>query len=77
MLNHFALYENDIRNRSVKERCERVNLGYMNPDDINLADYENKEEEGILVVHHAGETLYRLSNGHVPTIPAVNSRQSG
>jgi len=53
----------------VKERCEKVNLGYMNPDDINIADYENKEDEGILVVHHAGETLYRLSNGYIPTIP--------
>ena len=52
-----------------KERCEKVNLGYMNPDDINIADYENKEDEGILVVHHAGETLYRLSNGYIPTIP--------
>jgi len=50
-------------------RCEKVNLGYMNPDDINIADYENREDEGILVVHHAGETLYRLSSGYIPTIP--------
>jgi len=46
-----------------KERCEKVNLGYMNPADINIADYENREKEGILVVRHAGETLYRLSSG--------------
>ena len=44
-----------------KERCQKVNLGYMNPYEINIADYEGKEDEGILVVHHAGETLYRLS----------------
>ena len=52
-----------------RQRCEKVNLGYMNPDDINIAEYENREDEGILLVHHAGETLYRLSNGHIPTIP--------
>jgi lactate racemase len=44
-----------------KERCEKVNLGYMNPVDINIADYENREDEGILVVRHAGETLHWLS----------------
>ena len=52
-----------------KQRCEKVNLDYMKPDDINIADYENRENEGILVVRHAGEVLHRLSNGHIPTIP--------
>ena len=52
-----------------KKRCEKVNLNYMNPDDINIADYENREDEGVLVVHHAGEILHRLSSGHIPTIP--------
>jgi nickel-dependent lactate racemase len=52
-----------------KERCEKVNLDYMNPNDINIADYENREDEGILVVHHAGEVLHRLADGTIPTIP--------
>jgi len=52
-----------------RQRCEKVNLGYMNPNDINIADYENKEDEGILFVPHAGEVLHRLSNGYIPTIP--------
>ena len=52
-----------------KQRCEKVNLGYMNPGDINIADYENKEDERILVVQHAGEVLHRLSSGYIPTIP--------
>jgi len=52
-----------------RQRCEKVNLGYMNPDEINVADYENKEDEGILVVHHAGEMLYRVSGGDIPIIP--------
>lgn len=52
-----------------KERCEKANLGYMNPADINLADYENREDEGILLVRHAGEVLHRLTGGFIPTIP--------
>ncbi|MHC4541231.1 MAG: lactate racemase domain-containing protein, partial [Planctomycetota bacterium] len=26
-----------------RQRCEKVNLDYMNPDDINIADYEDRE----------------------------------
>jgi nickel-dependent lactate racemase len=52
-----------------RQRCEKVNLDYMNPDDVNIADYENRRDEGILVVHHAGEVLHRLSGGYIPTIP--------
>jgi nickel-dependent lactate racemase len=50
-----------------KERCGKVNLGYLNPNDINIDDYENREDEGILLVRHAGETLYRLSSGYAPS----------
>jgi nickel-dependent lactate racemase len=57
-----------LATRISKERCEKVNLGYMNPDEINIADYENKEDQGILVVQHAGEVLHRLSSGYIPTI---------
>lgn len=52
-----------------EQRCRKVNLDYVNPDDINIADYENREDEGILVVQHAGEVLHRLSNGFIPAIP--------
>ena len=52
-----------------KRRCEKVNLDYMDPDDINTADYEDREDEGILVVQHAGEVLHRLADGTIPTIP--------
>ena len=43
-----------------KEKCEQINLGYMNPAEIRIADYTGKEDEGILYVDHAGEILYRL-----------------
>jgi lactate racemase len=46
---------------SIPERlCRRVNLGYMDPLKLDLRDYANKEDQGILFVDHAGETLYRL-----------------
>ncbi|MCD6344112.1 MAG: hypothetical protein J7M17_00700, partial [Anaerolineae bacterium] len=43
-----------------RERCERLNLGYLDPATINVRDWEGREDEGILVVPHAGEMLYRL-----------------
>ena len=43
-----------------RERCERINLGYLDPATVNLADWEGREAEGILVVPRAGEMLYRV-----------------
>lgn len=40
--------------------CHAVNLGYRDPATINLADWAGREDEGILLVPHAGEVLYRL-----------------
>jgi nickel-dependent lactate racemase len=42
------------------ERCRKINLGYMAPDEIKLDEWQNREEDGILVVPQAGEILYRL-----------------
>jgi nickel-dependent lactate racemase len=43
-----------------EERCRLVNLGYMDPNAIRLHEWAGREDEGILVVKKAGETLYRL-----------------
>ena len=43
-----------------RERCERVNLGYLDPATIDMRDWEGREKEGILVVQKAGEMLYRI-----------------
>ncbi len=43
------------------ERCERINLGYMAPDQVDVEAWKNRENEGILVVPQAGETLYRIN----------------
>ena len=40
--------------------CARLNLGYLDPAQINPADWQNREEEGILYVPKAGEMLYRV-----------------
>jgi nickel-dependent lactate racemase len=44
------------------EVCEQVNLGYRDPDSIDPQCWANREDEGILLVPHAGEVLYRLSS---------------
>jgi nickel-dependent lactate racemase len=43
-----------------RERCARINLGYRDPAKIHVAEWEDREEEGILVVPRAGEMLYRV-----------------
>ncbi len=43
------------------ETCARVNLGYADPASIDLSVYAGREDEGVLLVEHAGETLYRLA----------------
>lgn len=45
-----------------EERCRRINLGYMDPNSIDISQWKNKETEGILCVEKAGEILYRLTN---------------
>ncbi len=43
-----------------RERCERVNLGYLDPASIDLSEWQGREAEGILMVPKAGELLYRV-----------------
>lgn len=44
------------------EDCARLNLGYMDPASIQPADWQNREEEGILYVARAGEMLYKVKH---------------
>jgi len=41
--------------------CHKINLGYRDPATINVEDYIDQEDEGILYVPKAGEMLYRLN----------------
>lgn len=42
--------------------CKRINLGYADYRTIHPREWEHREDEGILVVHHAGEMLYRVKD---------------
>lgn len=64
-----GLYENSIERARIQvtlatrippEDCHRLGLDYLNPDDINPAEWRGREAEGLLYVPKAGEMLYRL-----------------
>ena len=42
-----------------EERCRRVNLGYIDYKKIDPHEWQGHEQEGSLLVPHAGEMLYR------------------
>jgi nickel-dependent lactate racemase len=44
-----------------EERCRRINLGYVDYRTIDPQAWADQENEGKLLVPHAGEMLYRLS----------------
>jgi nickel-dependent lactate racemase len=43
-----------------RERCERINLGYLSPASVHVEQWSGREAEGRLVVPRAGEQLFRL-----------------
>lgn len=64
-------YENGVETCNVnvvlasqisKETCASINLGYMDPNTIKVEDYQNREDEGVLAVPHAGEVLHKLES---------------
>jgi lactate racemase len=64
-------YENGVETPDVKvvlataipeEICRRIGLGYLDPAKVKIDDYRDREEEGVLFVDHAGETLYRMAD---------------
>ncbi len=57
-----------LSTRIPAERCCRINLGYRSPDEIDVREWKDAAGDDILVVENAGETLYRLSDGTVPSV---------
>jgi nickel-dependent lactate racemase len=49
-----------LATRIPRERCERVNLGYLDPDSVRIEDWIGREDDGLLYVPKAGEMLYRI-----------------
>lgn len=45
-----------------RERCLRVNLGYLDPSSIDPSTWAGREAEGVAVIHNAGETLFRADD---------------
>lgn len=70
-LRGIGTYENGIERPRIQvtlatgispERCAAVNLGYRDPASIRPEEWGGREGEGILLVPHAGEILYRLKD---------------
>ncbi|MGC9349806.1 MAG: lactate racemase domain-containing protein [Anaerolineae bacterium] len=40
--------------------CAQLSLGYLDPDDVNIDEWKDRESEGVLFVPEAGEMLYRV-----------------
>jgi lactate racemase len=51
-----------LATRIPPEVCERINMGYRDPDTINPEDFANREDEGVLLVPKAGEMLFQLKH---------------
>jgi lactate racemase len=45
-----------------ESRCKKINLGYMDSASLDIDQWKNREDEGILYVEKAGEILYRLKD---------------
>ena len=45
-----------------EDRCRKVNLGYLDPATIDIADWQGRQDQGRLYVPRAGETLYKLAD---------------
>jgi nickel-dependent lactate racemase len=43
-----------------RERCEAIGLGFLDPVRVELEEWADREDEGILLVRRAGEQLYRV-----------------
>jgi nickel-dependent lactate racemase len=50
-------------------RCRKVNLGYRDPETIDPAEWQGREDEGVLYVPRAGEYLFRRADGVLPEAP--------
>lgn len=42
--------------------CRQINVGYRDPATINIEDFADREDEGVLLVRKAGEMLFQLND---------------
>ena len=43
-----------------KERCLKINLGYLDPAEVDPEAWQERAEPDVLVIPRAGEMLYRV-----------------
>ncbi len=59
-----------LASRIPADECARLNLGYVDPAKVNVSEWRDREDEGILYVPRAGEILYRVKSSeagsHLP-----------
>jgi len=58
-----------------EQRCRNLNLGYLDPAQVDVEAWKGRESEGVLVVPRAGEVLYRLRATRPGIAPARKNRQ--
>ena len=56
------------------ERCRRLDLGYLDPAQIDVEAWKGREREGVLVVPRAGEMLYRVRGTGSASTAAAGAR---
>jgi len=49
-----------LASRISADDCARLKLGYLDPAKVNVEDWKGREQDGVLFVPKAGETLYRV-----------------
>jgi hypothetical protein len=43
-----------------EERCQKLNLNYLDPASVDLDEWRDREQEGVKLIPRAGEILHRL-----------------
>jgi hypothetical protein len=51
-----------LATRIPREVCEAINMGWRDPDSIDIESFAGREDEGILLVRKAGEMLFQLDD---------------
>ncbi len=44
-----------------KEYCEKLGISYIDPKEIDISSWKNKQNDGIIIIESAGEVLYKVS----------------
>ena len=51
-----------LATRIPRETCEKINLGYRDPDSIELEEFANREDEGVLLVQKPARCSINSAN---------------